>query len=149
MDNAKNFAKATVSTGYDADDTSIDLTSGGGARFPTPPFNAAWWDSTTYPDPADDPNVEIVRVTNIVSDTLTITRGQEGTAASTKNTADKTYKFLAGFTQLTWDEISAALPTKGDGPPDVDTPGYFYVDETNRDVHVKLGGVWEILTDLI
>lgn len=98
IDNAKNFAKVTVSTGYDDDDTSVVLSSGHGAKLPTVPFNAVWWNSTDYADPSDDPNVEIVRVTNIASDTLTVTRGQEGVSASTKNTATKTYKMIAGLT---------------------------------------------------
>lgn len=149
MDNAKNFAKATVSTGYNAAATSIDLSPGGGVRFPSPPFNATWWNSSDYPDPADDPNREIVRVTNIASETLTIIRAQEGTAASTKNEAGKTYKLLAAFTQLTWDEIAASLPTKGSGAPGGSVAGYFYIDETNRDVYVKISGVWEILSDLL
>lgn len=40
---------------------------------------------TNYPDPSDDPYVEIVRVTGISTDTLTVTRAQEGTSASNKN----------------------------------------------------------------
>lgn len=98
IDNTKNFAKATVSTGYDNVATSIVLTGGHGAKLPTAPFNVVWYDSTTYPDPSDDPNVEIVRVTVVSTDTLTVTRAQEGTSASTKNTASKTYKMLAGLT---------------------------------------------------
>lgn len=98
LDTAKNFAKATVSTGYDASATSIVLSGGHGAKLPTVPFNATWWNSTDYPDPADDPNVEIVRVTAISTDTLTVTRAQESTSASTKNTAGKTYKMIAGLT---------------------------------------------------
>ena len=98
LDNAKNFAKVTVSTGYDNDDTSIVLTTGHGAKLPTVPFNVVWWNSTDYADPADDPNVEIVRVTGRSSDTLTVTRAQESTSASNKNTAGKTYKMIAGLT---------------------------------------------------
>jgi len=101
MDAFKNFAKVTVSTGYDASATSIALTAGHGARLPAAPFNATWWNSTDYPDPTDDPNVEIVRVTAIASDTLTVTRAQESTGASTKNTASKTYKLIAGLTAKT------------------------------------------------
>jgi hypothetical protein len=98
IDAAKNFAKATLSTGYDASATSIVLSSGHGAKLAVPPFNATWWNFTDYPDPTDDPNVEIVRVTAISTDTLTITRAQEGTSASTKNTGGKTYKLVAGLT---------------------------------------------------
>ncbi len=95
---AKDFAKGTVSTTYNDTDTSIVLTTGHAARFPTAvPFNVVWWNSTDYPDPSDDPNREIVRVTGISSDTFTVVRGQEGTTASTKNTATKTYQMLAGL----------------------------------------------------
>jgi uncharacterized protein YjiK len=96
----KNFAKATVSTGYDAAATSIALTAGHGAKFPSKfPYNLTWWNSTDYPDPSDDPNVEIVKVTARSTDTLTVIRGQEGTTASTKNTASKTYTMIGGLTK--------------------------------------------------
>lgn len=113
IDPVKNFGKVTVSTGYDASATSIALTSGHGAELPAPStdgaFNVTWWNSTDYPDPADDPNVEIVRVTARSTDTLTVTRAQEGTAASTKNTASKTYKMTLDITKKTRDNIEAAL----------------------------------------
>lgn len=98
MDNAKNFAKVTVLNPYGSGDTSIVLQSGNGALLPSVPFNVVWWNSTDYTDPTDDPNKEIVRVTNIATDTLTVTRNQEGSGASTKNNAGKTYKMIAGLT---------------------------------------------------
>lgn len=114
IDARKNFAKATVSIGYNAAATSIALTAGHGARLPAAPFNATWWNSTDYPNPADDPSVEIVRVTNVSTDTLTITRAQESTAASAKNTAGKTYSFIAGPTKKTIDDIETDLAAKAD-----------------------------------
>lgn len=99
IDPAKNFAKATVSTGYDASATSIVLTGGHGAKLPSAvPFRVVWWNSTDYADPSDDPNVEIVEVTAKATDTLTVVRAQEGTSASTKNTGSKTYKMIAALT---------------------------------------------------
>lgn len=98
LDNAKNFAKVTVSTGYDASATSIVLSASEGAKLPSVSFNAVWYNSTDYADPSDDPNVEIVRVTARSTDTLTVTRAQESTSASTKNTGGKTYKMIAGLT---------------------------------------------------
>lgn len=98
LDSAKNFAKVQVSTGYDASAVSIVLTTGHGAKLPTAPFNAVWWNFTDYPDPSDDPNVEIVRVTVVATDTLTVTRAQESTSATTKNEGGKTYKMIAGLT---------------------------------------------------
>jgi hypothetical protein len=106
MDSFKNFAKVTVSIGYDASATSVVLSGGHGAKLPTAPFNATWWNSTDFADPTDDPNVEIVRVTAIATDTLTVTRGEEGITASTKNTASKTYRMIAGLTAKTFNEDS-------------------------------------------
>lgn len=104
MDAAKNFAKATLSQGYESTATSVDVLTGEGARFPAVPFNAVWWNATDFPDPSDDPIVEVVRVTGITSDTLTITRAQEGTAAEDHNLAGKTYKMIAGLTARTINE---------------------------------------------
>lgn len=101
LDIAKNFAKVQVSTGYGDGDTTIVLETGHGTKLPTAPFNAVWWNSTDFFDPSDDPNVEIVRVTDVTSDTLTVTRAQESTSASTKNTAGKTYRMIAGLTAKT------------------------------------------------
>ena len=95
---AKDFAKGTVSTTYDASATSIVMTTGHAARFPTQvPFLATWWNTTDYPDPSDDPNREIVKVTAIATDTFTVVRGQEGISATTKNTGSKVYKMIAGL----------------------------------------------------
>src|SRR5947209_4037999 len=97
VDQVQNFTKCTVSTGYTAVATSIVLSSGQGANLPDPAsgnYNLVWYNSTDYSDPSDDPNKEIIRVTAKSSDTITITRAQEGTSASTKNGAGKTYKML-------------------------------------------------------
>lgn len=105
----ENFAKATVSVGYDAVATSIVLSTGHGSRFPsTFPFPISWWNATDYSDPADDPNREIVICTNRSGDTLTVTRAGESTSASTKNTASKTYRMLAGITKAMWSELFTA-----------------------------------------
>ena len=103
VDAIVNFGKVTVSLGYDADDTSIALTTGHGAKLPQPStdgaFNLVWYNSTDYPNPCDDPNVEIVRCTARSTDTLTVTRGQEGTSGSTKNTGSKVYLMILAVTK--------------------------------------------------
>ena len=118
LDPVKNFAKVTVSTGYSATDTSIVLNSGNGAKLPDPStdgaFNLVWWNSTDYSDPTDDPNVEIVRVTARSTDTLTVTRGQEGTSATDKNISGKTYQMILGPTKKTIDDINSIDASKID-----------------------------------
>jgi hypothetical protein len=98
LDECKNFAKVDVSTGYDDTDLTVVLSASEGAKLPTKPFNAVWYNSTDYTDPTDDPNREIIRVTNISTDTLTIERAQEDTVAATHNTGAKSYKMIAGLT---------------------------------------------------
>ena len=98
MDLVNNFAKVTVDGAYDGSDTEIDVSFLVSNPLPAPPFNAVWWNATDFPDPADDPTVEIVRVTAQDGVTLTITRAQEGTAAEDHALAGKTYKLMAGLT---------------------------------------------------
>ena len=68
--------------------TSLTLTAGMGALFPAAPFNCTVWAANTIPvksnaqlSIANTSLGEIVRVTNVATDTFTITRGQEGTNA--------------------------------------------------------------------
>lgn len=111
VDPVLNFGKAIVSIGYDDVAVSIVLTSGNGARFPDPgvsgAFNLVWYDSSLYPDPSDDPNHEIVRCTARSTDILTITRAQEGTSNTTKNTVGSTYKMILTLTKKAYDDLAA------------------------------------------
>jgi hypothetical protein len=112
LDGVKNFSKVNVSTTYDASATSIVLASGHGAKLPDPAtanYNLTWWNSSAYPDPSDDPNVEIIRCTAKSSDTLTVTRAQEGTSASTKNTGGATYKMILALTAKMISDIESLV----------------------------------------
>jgi len=114
LDQVGNFKKVEVSTGYDAAATSIVLAGGEGAELPDPSgdnYNVVWWDSTNYGDPADDPNVEIVRVTAKATDTLTVTRNQESSGASTKNTGGATYKMIISPTAKMITDIETDIDT--------------------------------------
>lgn len=82
FDAHKNLAVSVVATAPSpaTSGTSLVVSSGHGARFPVAPFNATIWPSGAMPDAA---NSEIVRVTAISTDTLTIVRAQEDTSART------------------------------------------------------------------
>lgn len=108
LDSAKNFAKVTVPGGYSDLATSIVVSDG--SRLPSAPFNAVWWNAAAYGDPSDDPDVEVIRVTNVATNTLTVTRAQEGTAATAKAAA---CKLIAGLTALAANSIA----TTDDLPP--------------------------------
>lgn len=82
FDGKKNFSTSLVATvpSPAASGTSLVVTGGDGTKFPAVPFNATIWPINSQPTSA---NAEIVRVTNIATDTFTITRTQESTSART------------------------------------------------------------------
>lgn len=141
MDAVKNFCKSIIPLGYSAGAVSIVLTAGNGVKFPAAPFNIVWWNATDYPDPSDDPLVEICRVTLVVGDTFTISRAQEGTIASAKNIAGKLYRILAGLTaSMLTNQISPDQYFQGgNGPPGgLVAPVYAtYLDRTSRISYVQ------------
>ncbi len=147
LDPVKNFAYGITSTGYNNSATSIVLTTGHGARFPDPStdgsFNLVWWNYTDYKDPSDDPNVEIVRVTARSTDTLTVTRGQEGTSGSTKNTAGKEYRMMLAPTKKFRDDIeNYFLGIEKDYVHFFDDFFYSANTSTTRISTNPMGGVW-------
>src|SRR5262245_21184278 len=124
MDAYKNFAVGTVVTPPSpaSSGTTLVVAAGQGPRFPATPFNASVWPTGVLADPT---NAEIVRVTNITSDTLTFTRTQEGTAARAIIAGDL---IVAGITKKTLDDLATVtganvvreldLPIAGLDPPD-------------------------------
>ena len=124
IDPVRNFARATVSAGYDAAATSITLSSGDGALFPAPAtegaFNAVWWNYTDFANPSDQhraflagsetEDAEVVRIGARSTDTLSsLVRGQEGTTATTHNKAGKTYRLALDPTKKLVDDLRSAL----------------------------------------
>ena len=69
-----------------ASGTSLTLSTGAGALMPAAPFNCTVWPANTGPLLT---NAEIVRVTAVVGDVLTIVRTQEGTSARTIMVGDQ------------------------------------------------------------
>ncbi len=79
-DSHANFAYGTVLTAPSpaSSGTTLTLSSGAGALMPAVPFNATVWPTGVNPL---NSNAEIVRVTNVSGDDVTIQRAQEGTSA--------------------------------------------------------------------
>ena len=76
-----NFALSTLATPPSSTDgVSLVVASGTGALFPEAPFNVTVWPTGVQPTSS---NAEIMRVTNKVTDTFTVTRAQEGTSGRT------------------------------------------------------------------
>lgn len=97
----KNFPYSTVATAPSpaTTGTSLVLAAGGGALIPAVPFNAVIWPVSVQPLAS---NAEIVRVTAIVTDTITITRNREGTSARTVVVGDQ---FAASITAKTLADV--------------------------------------------
>lgn len=118
----KNAAYSLVATAPSpaSSGTSLVVTAGEGGRFPAVPFNATIWATGAQPTFAaggtTGGNFEIVRVTAISTDTLTITRAQESTSARTVVVGDQiaatvTAKTLTDVETLTvGGDLTGALP---------------------------------------
>jgi hypothetical protein len=96
----KNFPYSTVATAPSpaTSGTSLVLAAGGGVLMPAVPFNATVWPVSAQPLAS---NAEIVRVTDVTTDTLTIVRQQESTSARTIVAGDQ---FAATITQKSWND---------------------------------------------
>lgn len=113
-----NLAVSAVATAPSpaSSGTSLVVTTGEGARFPDPatvgPYPVTVWAAGALATPA---NAEIVTVTAKATNTLTITRAQEGTTARTVVVGDVVAMTItaAGLGSLTPDEYTTTTP----GPP--------------------------------
>jgi hypothetical protein len=105
FDAHKNFAYSTVAVAPSPaiSGTSLTVATGEGAKFPAVPFNATVWPVSAIPLTT---NAEIVRVTNIAGDVLTITRAQESTSARTVLIGDQ---IAATITVKTLTDVEAAV----------------------------------------
>lgn len=81
-----NNATTTLSTSYGVGATSMVIAAGGGVKFPTP-AGANVFRATVVR--ASDSAIEVVEVTARTTDTMTVTRAQEGTTALAFVTGDK------------------------------------------------------------
>lgn len=105
FDAHKNFAYSTVATAPSpaTSGTSLVVAAGEGTRFPAVSFNAVIWPAGARPLPS---NAEVVRVTNISTDTFTITRTQESSSARTVVVGDQIATFI---TAKTFTDIESAI----------------------------------------
>lgn len=108
----KNCARSTINQAGGIDSSALSLIVADGSQFPdSGDFLVTIWNKATYPNPCDDSNNEIVKVTARSGNTLTIERGQEDTT-SVSHTNGQAVEMLitAGtFVELE-DEINALSP---------------------------------------
>lgn len=91
----KNNASTTIrmSNGVNTSITSIVVTDAS-KLYNQGNFFITVWNGTDYSSPSSDPNMEIMLVTNVSSNTLTVIRGQDGTSAKTHSNGDKVEMLL-------------------------------------------------------
>lgn len=105
-----NNAFGTLAAGINSSATSITLTTGQGARFPT--LGAGDYFYATLIDTSN--NLEIVKCTARSTDVLTVVRAQETTTARAYVTGDRIEIRITAQTFLDATDITALLATKQD-----------------------------------
>ena len=113
-----NNANATLAAGINSSATSITLTSGQGARFPT--LGAGDYFYATLIDTSN--NLEIVKCTARSTDVLTVVRAQETTTARAYSTGDRIEIRLTAQTFV--DAVNEIGPTQVSDEANSST-GYF------------------------
>lgn len=113
-----NNANATLAAGINSSATSITLTSGQGARFPT--LTASDYFYATLIDTSN--NLEIVKCTARSTDVLTVVRAQESTTARAYVTGDRIEIRLTAQTFI--DAVNEIGPTQV-SDEDNSSTGYF------------------------
>ena len=126
LDQVENFIRVSVSGSHASGDSTISLQSGEASTLPDPrngKYNLVWFDSQNYRLPDKDPNVEIIRVNSVdtANDTVSVTRGQENTAATTKSDTGAEYELLLGPTAKTIQEIDQFKLDASAYSPEADT----------------------------
>ena len=106
----KNFAYTRVVTAPSpaTTGTSLVVTASDGLLFADTPFNAVIWPLGEIPLST---NAEIVRVTDITIDTLTIVRQQEGTSAREVIVGDRIAATITAYTARTFKFLNPAIKT--------------------------------------
>lgn len=107
-----NCARTTINQSGGINATDVSLTVTDASDFPNSGnFLVTVWDKVTYPDPCDDPNKEILKVTNVVGNVFTIERGQEDTIGVIHTNGQAVEMLItAGTFEELEDEINSLSP---------------------------------------
>src|ERR1700733_15358770 len=83
-----NNDSTTITGSITSTSLSVNVASGTGAQFPQPNTALSQYFIATFIDQATGTQREIVHVTQVLGDTMTIVRAQEGTTAQAWNVGD-------------------------------------------------------------
>jgi len=115
LDQTTNFVRENAAESIGSTETTISVDDA--STFPDPNngnYNVVIWDYDTYKRPDEDPDVEIMRVTgrDTSNDTISVTRGQEATAATPHPSSSQLH--LAPTAKMFADIDSQKLDVAGD-----------------------------------
>jgi hypothetical protein len=105
---ANNNAKSVLASGVSASATVITVSSGSGVLFPTPSPGVSYFKLTII-DAATKTINEIMHVTSVSGDVMTVIRGQEGTTARVWSTNDIVANLMTAGSLLSFLQISNNL----------------------------------------
>lgn len=131
----KNNAKTSLSNGVTAITTTITIADA--LEFPqTGDFLITIWDSANHPDPGDDSSMEILKVTGVSGNTLTVERAQEATTANEHATGDTVAMLItAGHFEEIQDSLTGQQVTNWQEPLSFTTgTASLNIDEDDFDV---------------
>ena len=152
MFSKKNNAKTTINQTGGLNTTDLTVTVNDISKLSdTPDFLCTLWDKENYPDPSDDSNMEIIKITDINGSTLTIERGQEDSTAKTHASGSAIEMLItagifteiedaitgSGHTQNTdtkLDEGGTNEISVSEIPKALDTYVEYYIETTGSDV---------------
>lgn len=115
-----NNAQSTLASPISSSATTANLSPGTGALFPQP--TGAQYFTMTFVDAATKLVNEIVYVTNVTSDTITMIRGQEGTTAKSWSSGDIAANLNTAGTMTALAQLDSPTFT---GTPRAPTPSEF------------------------
>lgn len=105
----RNCARSTINQVGGIDASALSVTVADASSFPTSgDFLATLWNSNSFPNPCDDPNTEIVKVTGVSGNIFTIERGQENTVGKAHSNGSAIAMLI---TAGTFEEIEDAITT--------------------------------------
>lgn len=105
----KNCARTTINQDCGLNASALSVTVADASELPdSGDFLVTVWNKTSFPDPCDDPNTEILKVTDVTGNILTIERGQEDTVAKYHANGQAVEMLI---TAGTFEEIENAITT--------------------------------------
>jgi hypothetical protein len=129
----KNCARTTINQVGGLNATDLSVTVSDASQLPSSgDFLVTIWDKTSFPDPCDDSNTEIVKVTDVSGNVLTIVRGQEDTTGKVHANGQAVEMLI---TAGTFEELEDGINTHIDSKTNPHSVEAIQVPTNNEDIN--------------